>query len=97
MKKNITVIDAINSSTKLALINLNFLKWNLSYQPHPISHFMLTTLLELYLMGNKIPLFSKFQRIIDSEQYELAIIFRDCFNAIGINEEFKAWQQNFQI
>jgi len=52
---------------------------------------ILASLIKKYEQGNKEALFGKFKQLIDSEHYKLAVIFRDCLTAIGLNQEFISW------
>lgn len=91
--------NIVEISTQPAMVGLQYVMrlfsdWIDFYKPDYISKIVLSSLLNKYISGNKDALFGKFDQLIKSESYQLCAIFRDCFNFIGLNEEFKHWQSN---
>ena len=74
-----------------ACVRHSFLLWVEEYKPDNVSRLVLSSLLDKYSKGNNLPLFEKFKQLVDDEHYKLAIIFRDCLEYIGINDQYNAW------
>ena len=71
-----------------------FSDWINFYKPDYVSKRVLSILVNEYISGDEDALFGKFNQLIKSEFYQLCVTFRDCFDFIGLNDEFKHWQHN---
>lgn len=90
-KKNKNSDKQQNGNDFIADCRRSFLEWVAYRSPDHVSKIVLARLLDKYQDGDKEPLFAKFKQLIESENYKLAEIFKDCLTYLGINDEFRSW------
>ena len=80
---------------RLVFVRLSFSIWLREYNPDFVSRNVLASLTDKYIMGDIASLFGKMKQLEQGENYELCAMFKSMFDAMGLNEEYLRWTDNY--